>query len=94
MAGHSTYTTEACFHFPPTYRMAKQIPLNSQSTPIATQIPNTPISRYTPNTTLHPIRNTHMETAERINVNFTSAAALRVLGRKKDGGQMVTTHPQ
>ena len=37
-------------HFPRRYRMEKQMPRNSQSMVIATQMPNTPSPRYFPRT--------------------------------------------
>ena len=47
-----------------------------------------------PSTTLNPIRNTHMEEIDVPMVNLTSAAALRVFGREKDRGHMVTTQAE
>ena len=61
---------------------------------IATHTPNTPMWKYMPSTALNPIRNTHMERIDIPMVNFTSAAALRVFGREKDRGQIVTTQAE
>ena len=76
------------------YLVTKHIDRNSQSIVMATQTPNTPISKYTPSTTLNPIRNIHIERMDIPIVNFTSAAALRVFGREKDRGQIVTTQAE
>ena len=88
------HTIEIRFHFPFLYRIVKQIPRNSQSTDMATHIPNTPIRQYTANTTLQPILKIHMEIIDKIIGNCTSAAARSVFGIKKDNGYTVTTQIQ
>ena len=74
------------------YRIKKSTARTAQSSVIATHTPNTPHPSHFPRTKLKKIRKIHIEMIAVTIVYFTSLEALRVLGRVKETGQIVTQH--
>ena len=89
---NSTYIKALRSHCPCTYRFTNKIPLNTQSSVMAIQTPNTPSPNHFPRTTLQKILNIHMVAVATTIQYFTSFAALNVFGIVNAGGQIVTQH--